>query len=378
MSCPTGRHNLDAGREDPEYVRLTVLACNKQCRPGSDLWDGFPGGEPKVPDAPAASENPTQVRLAQLKSALVDTLGLDHIEDPVPLIDGVIFKDSLAWLYGKPGSGKSFVALDWAACVANGLPWQYREVSRGPVLYLVAEGVSGIRRRVRAWEQAANISMQDVTFLPIAVQLLNGIDLQALTALVGEMQPAMVVIDTQARVTVGAEENSNGEMSKVVDAADRIRRASSACVLMVHHSGKNGLDMRGASAFEGAATSIIKVGKDGDQWIDVLCDKQKDVEDFPPVRLQMTPMLNSVVLTGSTYSAELSESTKTEEKILAAMREAFAYTTASAAQLVEVSGISRASVYRALTGLTKKGQLANVGTEKVARYQLPGAGQGDS
>src|SRR5690606_5734114 len=223
------------------------------------------------------------------------------------------------------------------------------------------------------WEHAANVSMADVVFLPVAVQLLNGIDLQALVALVAEMQPVLVVIDTQARVTVGAEENSNGEMSKVVDAADRIRQASGACVLMVHHSGKNGLDMRGASAFEGAATSIIKVGKDGDRWVDVVCDKQKDVEDFPPIRLQMTPVLNSVVLTGSTYSTELAESTKTEEKILAAMREAFAYTTASAAQLVEVSGISRASVYRALTALTKRGQLLNVGTEKVARYQLPTA-----
>jgi hypothetical protein len=377
INCPTGRH---AGIDD-DYARqfgLNVYTqreteCRTECGREPFRWMPDDLDDPLDYESapPGPPQNPHRARIEQLRAALVDTLGLDHIEDPVPLIEGVIFKDSLAWLYGKPGSGKSFVALDWAGCIANGLPWQYREVSRGRVLYLVAEGVSGIRRRVRAWEHAANVSMADVIFLPVAVQLLNGIDLQALVTLVAEMQPVMVVIDTQARVTVGAEENSNGEMSKVVDAADRIRQASAACVLMVHHSGKNGLDMRGASAFEGAATSIIKVGKDGEQWVDVICDKQKDVEDFPPIRLQMTPMLNSVVLTGSTYSTELAASTKTEEKILAAMREAFAYTTASPKELAEVSGISRASVYRALTALTKRGQLVNVGTEKVARYSLP-------
>lgn len=317
------------------------------------------------------SENPTQFRLAQLRAALVDSAGLDDIPDPVPLIDGILYRDSLAWLYGKPGSAKSFVALDWAGCIAAGMPWQYRTTSRGPVLYIVAEGVSGVRRRVRAWEQAFHQSMKDVIFLPVAVQLLHGVDRQAFLALAAEMKPVLVVIDTQARVTVGADENSNGEMGKVVQAADEIRQACGACVLMVHHSGKNGLDLRGASAFEGAATSIVKVTKDG-EYVEVHSDKQKDVEPFDTVFLRLTPTGQSAVLASRSTFDAAGEATVTEQKLLDTMRESFATTSATAAQLSEVSGIAKSSLYRALTALEKRGALRNVGTEARARYALPG------
>ncbi|WP_413753068.1 AAA family ATPase [Streptomyces sp. R-74717] len=325
--------------------------------PPDDMWD-----EP--------SENPTQARLAQLRSALVDSAGLDEIEDPVPLIDGILYLDSLAWIYGKPGSGKSFVALDWAGCVGNGMPWQYREVHKGPVLYLVAEGASGIRRRVRAWEAAFHQPMDNVTFLPVAVQLLHGTDLQALLLLVKDMAPSLVVIDTQARVTVGADENSNGEMGRVVHAADAIRQASNGCVLMVHHSGKSGLDLRGASAFEGAATSIIKVTKDG-EYVEVHSDKQKDVEDFATVFLRMQPVEQSAILASRSATPDGEEISGNEEKILRAMRESFETTSASAAQLIEVSGVPRASAYRALNSLVKRSAIRNIGTEKRPIYSLP-------
>ncbi|MGW7344012.1 AAA family ATPase [Streptomyces sp. NPDC054854] len=336
-----------------------------------------PRTEPVAPASPVErarpeepSENPMQARLAELRAALVDSAGLDGIADPVSLIDGVLYMDSLAWLYGKPGSAKSFVALDWAGCIGSGLPWQYRSVSTGPVLYLVAEGASGIRKRVRAWEEAFRVPMKNVTFLPMAVQLLNGIDRQALVALIKEMRPALVIIDTQARVTVGADENSNGEMSKVVDAADQIRQACGACVLMVHHSGKNGLDMRGASAFEGAATSVIKVTKDG-EYVEVHSDKQKDEDAFETVWLRLTPVGQSVVLAARSTSPGAEEASGNELKILDAMRSAFALTTASATQLIEVSGVPKASAYRAIGALAERSQLLNVGTAKAARYALP-------
>lgn len=323
------------------------------------------------PDEPP-STNPMQARLAELRAALLDSAGLDGIADPVPLIDGVLYMDSLAWLYGKPGSAKSFVALDWAGCIGSGLPWHLRRVSTGPVLYLVAEGASGIRKRVRAWEQAFRLPMNNVTFLPMSVQLLNGIDRQALVALIKDMRPALVIIDTQARVTVGADENSNGEMSKVVDAADQIRQACGACVLMVHHSGKNGLDMRGASAFEGAATSIIKVTKDGEH-VEVHSDKQKDEDAFETVWLRLTPVAQSVVLTARSMMPSGDEMTKNEEIILAAMRDSFETTSATATNLMAVTDVPKASVYRALNSLVNRGSLRNIGTEKRPIYALPAA-----
>ncbi|MDO0938661.1 AAA family ATPase [Streptomyces sp. DG2A-72] len=311
-------------------------------------------------------QNPTQVRLAELRAACVDTGALDGIPDPVALIDGVLYRDSLAWLYGKPGAAKSLVALDWAGCVANGMPWQVREVSRGPVLYLVAEGASGVRRRVRAWERAFGVAMEGVMFLPMAVQLLNGVDRQAFLALVVDLAPSLVVLDTQARVTVGADENSNGEMSKVVQAADQIRQASGACVLMVHHSGKSGLDLRGASAFEGAATSIIKISKDG-QCVDVQCEKQKDAEPFETMFLRFRPVGESVVLEARGRGTN----TASETTILETLRDSFGTTSATGPQLLEASEVPKSTFYRCLNALVSRGAVTNLGTRNRPRYAIP-------
>ncbi|MFE2428434.1 AAA family ATPase [Streptomyces sp. NPDC059373] len=374
---------------DPAVQRLMDDQPRPDLAPALDdsMWSGMeqlltepprtpPRGEatadPSPPQADGTREgaNPTQARLAQLRAALVDSAGLDSIPDPVPLIDGVLFRDSLAWLYGKPGSGKSFLALDWAGCIANGMPWHVREVAGGPVVYVVAEGASGIRKRVRAWETAFGQQMNSVVFLPVAVQLLNGIDRQALVMLIAELRPALVVLDTQARLTVGAEENSSGEMSKVVDAADQIRQASAACVLMVHHSGKNGLDLRGSSAFEGAATSIIKVAKDGSRWIDVLSEKQKDTEDFEPIRLRMTPVGDSVVLT-ATGPGDAAIVTDFQNKILDELRQSFGSEGASTSQLLRVTAIAERTFYRELKTLVSRGAVHKGGTQARPRYYLP-------
>ncbi|WP_240135093.1 AAA family ATPase [Streptomyces sp. MUM 178J] len=336
-----------------------------------DWMPDRPGPVDRDDAQPDTSGNPTQDRLAQLRAALVGSAGLDAIPDPVPLIDGVLFRDSLAWLYGKPGSGKSFLALDWAGCVAAGMPWQLRETARGRVLYLVAEGVSGIRKRVRAWESAFRQTMDDVTFLPVAVQFINGVDRAALLALVAEVRPLLVIVDTQARVTVGMDENSNGEMGRVVAVADAIRQAAGACVLMVHHSGKNGLDMRGASAIEGAATSVIKVSKDGGRWVDVTCEKQKDVEPFGSIRLRMTPAADSVVLSATTAD-DVAATTEAQNKILEALRQSFGSVGASVSQLIKVTEIPERTLYREVKALVDRGSIARIGTPHRSRYFLAG------
>ncbi|CAM5547018.1 hypothetical protein SALBM217S_02344 [Streptomyces griseoloalbus] len=317
----------------------------------------------------AETANPTQARLEQLRGALLASADLETIPDPEPLVSGVLYRDSLAWLYGKPGGGKSFLALDWAGCVAAGRPWTGREVSRGPVLYLVAEGSRGIRRRVRAWEQTTGQPMAGVLFLPVAVQLLHGTDRAALVALVGELQPALVVIDTQARVTVGAEENSNAEMGRVVAAADELREASGACVLMVHHTGRQGGNMRGASAFDGAASSVIRANRDGD-WLDVICEKQKDDEDFPPIRLRMTRTADSLTLT-ATDPGRPAAATEGQAEILRELRQSFGSDGASASVLLKTTGASERTFYRDLKSLVTAGSVVRGGTQARPRYYLP-------
>jgi hypothetical protein len=234
--------------------------------------------------------------LEALRAALVDSAGLDDIPDPDPLIgNDILFRDSLAWMVGKPGSMKSFTALDMAGCVATGEVWQGYRVSQGPVLFLVAEGVRGTKKRVRAWEKAMGRPMDGVSFLPIAVQSKSGAQWDAFVQIAAELRPALIVLDTQARITVGVEENSNTEMGEFVAQADRLRVASGACVLIVHHIGRHGDTGRGATTVDGAVSTIIKISKDEDR-VKLECQKSKDGVEWDDIELRAVPMAESVVL----------------------------------------------------------------------------------
>lgn len=243
---------------------------------------------------PAEEDEPSY--LDMLRAALVDSAGLDNIPDPDPLIgEDLLFRDCLVWMVGKPGCMKSFTALDMAGCVGTGEHWQGWPVKQGKVLYLVAEGVSGTKKRVRAWEKAMGRTMDDVIFLPIAVQSKLATQWAALIELATELKPALIVIDTQARVTVGVEENSNTEMGIFVDQAERLRKATGACVLIVHHIGKSSDGGRGATTVEGAVNTIIKVTKDENR-VTLECTKNKDGTEWEPIKLRAIPTGDSVVL----------------------------------------------------------------------------------
>ncbi|MFS2291724.1 MAG: helicase RepA family protein [Actinomadura sp.] len=333
-----------------------------------------PDGHPFQSNASAAvPDDQAPSLLDRLRAALVDSAGLDDIPDPVPLIDGLLFRDSLAWLHGKPGHGKSFVALDWAGCVAGGLPWQAHDIERGPVVYLVAEGVAGVRQRVRAWEARTGAEMTGVQFLPVAVQLLNLAELGAFVELLAELAPALVVIDTQARVTVGADENSAKDMGQFVAALERIRTATGACVLLVHHESRTGENMRGSTALEGAAETVIRVHKDGPH-IRLDNTKQKNGPEHAPLLLRLVPCGDSAVLQSHDGMGLAEELSNSEAVILDAMRDSFGTTGASGTTLRDVAEIPKSSFYRALNMLVTKGMLKNTGTTRRPFYVLPGAG----
>jgi hypothetical protein len=66
-----------------------------------------------------------------------------------PLIDGLLDRNTLAFMYGPRGEYKSFVALDWALHLAVGNWWQSHAVGESTVLYVAAEGVYGLWSRAR-------------------------------------------------------------------------------------------------------------------------------------------------------------------------------------------------------------------------------------
>ncbi|MFJ5893834.1 AAA family ATPase [Streptomyces californicus] len=231
----------------------------------------------------ATSEEHFEARLKQLEAELLGTDDLDNIPALEPIIYDVLFKDTLARVYGASGTFKSFMTLDMSASVGTGTPWHGQKVHQGEVIYLVAEGSRGIRKRVRAWEQHHGRKMTGVRFLPRPVQAMDP-EWLLLIELCRRLQPSLIVVDTQARVTVGIEENSNTEMGRVVDRMEQLRAASGACVLLVHHTGHDGDRGRGATAVKGALQTELGVGRSGknldDTVVTLKTGKQKDDEEL--------------------------------------------------------------------------------------------------
>jgi hypothetical protein len=222
-----------------------------------------------------------------LNARVLTATQVREIPPPVQLVEGLLCVDSESWLIGKSGSCKSFVALDIAGHVGAGRPWMGREVIRGDVFYLVAEGAGGMGLRVRAWEQL-NGPMINVVFLPFPVQVKREDHWAALVEVCRRRQPALIILDTQARISVGYNENDNGEMGEVIEAISRLRRATKACALVVHHIGRAGQDARGASAIDGAQDSELRLTRASETRAVLETDKQRHLPDNVRVELELS------------------------------------------------------------------------------------------
>ncbi|WP_078662345.1 AAA family ATPase [Streptomyces bicolor] len=222
---------------------------------------------------------------------------LDSIPDHEPLIADFINRDTLSRIFGPPKSLKSFIALSMAAAIGTGERWFGYATNQTPVLYVVAEGARGIRPRVRAWEEMNGRKMTGVTFYPRAVQIGEDDQMRQLIAYARQGGYGFVIFDTQARCTVGHEENSNSEMGKIVARLDKLREHTQAGAMLVHHSGNEGGRARGATAILAAIDSEFEVKRDkGTARVTVKSVAQKDMAEAPDLAVEAVKTGDSLAL----------------------------------------------------------------------------------
>jgi hypothetical protein len=236
---------------------------------------------------PETEKRPEDIILERLLSSEE----LDGIPEPEPLVDGFLDLDTLTRVIGPSGSGKTFVMLDMAASVATGRPWHGFPVAQGLVIYMVAEGLPGFVKRLRAWELhhlgGERIPKDQLRVLGAPVQVTDREEWPAWRRALAILQPALVIMDTQARITVGVDENDNSQMGQVVERLEQIRRDTRACVLMVHHTGHEGTHGRGATAVLGALGAELRVEKPSKGFVRLHTSKQKDQEELDALRFRL-------------------------------------------------------------------------------------------
>jgi hypothetical protein len=240
------------------------------------------------------------------------------------LVDGVLQPGRFAVLFGPPGAGKSIAAIDLALSVARGVPWLGRfDVHQAPVAYCYTEGADGFRVRVDAWKQRHGvIDRAGVLVTFEAPNLLDKANVAALLAALRRLDPlpALVIVDTLARVIPAADENSAKDMGTAIAACDRLRTSFDCAVLLVHHSRRDGANERGSTALRGAADTMLAVTV-ADDVITLTCEKQRDGAPFTPLRLQLLPVAESVVLVPSDASPLLGRLTSRARSMLVALLE---------------------------------------------------------
>ena len=263
------------------------------------LRSAWESAVPRHPEEREPEWNPSPVTVEQGQRPKFRTLTADELEKLPPpqwlLPDRL--PEGQTWVYGEPGSGKTFLALDWALTVAaSGLT----------VLYFVGEGVTGFARRVASWRSTRTTDTSGFYAIPQAPHLLNRDAIETLRNTVDEYNPSLIVVDTFARAAVGGDENSAKDVGMAIDALDGLWRDYQCSSLVLHHSNKSGSGERGSSAIRGAADATwevipaapeLGVGRGGQAF----CRKMKDAEPPQPILFQLRSVGDSAVLHPTEY-----------------------------------------------------------------------------
>lgn len=282
---------------------------------------------------------------------------LNKLPDVAPLVDGLLFEETVTVAYGEPEAGKTFVAIDLACCVATGTPWHGRIVEEGLVCYVAAEGGRRIKNRFAAWqrEHDTTIPHDRLKLLTQPVQFMVRGERDDFVASVADLdpRPRFVVIDTFHKCLVGGNENLSSDVGFMFDAVDRVKQGTGAAVLVLHHVSGAGA-MRGSTSILGDADATIKIARQHNT-VFVTAEKCKDWAPSPPFKLDLVPFADSCVLR---HGAQLND---TDLKVLGVVVRDCPKTGWTAKDLVSATTVPRTSLYRSRDSLIGLGYIQPVG-----------------
>ena len=278
------------------------------------------------------------------------------------LLDGKLSRNTLGVLYGPPKVGKSFLALRWALELAN---------KGNHVIYLAGEGVGGLGARIRAWYEETGEQVHDDLPLffpsfPVNIHSAgevskflesirseeglvkrftqNGEESELLFGMVD-----LIVIDTLARMMIGADENDARDVSLSIHHMDYLRQQTGAAVLVLHHTTKaSPMVERGSTALRGAADVMLRLGR-RDGLLRLSVEAARDFESGQETFYELKKNEQGATLVD--YSGVVQPKTEERDRVIELVKAGHS----TIKEIVEISGRSRTSVERSLVALVRKG-----------------------
>ena len=219
----------------------------------------------------------------KLKVVFGDQLGDDY-EAPDELVEGLMTIGSTVVVYGDSNSGKTFWALSVATAIATGSDCYGRKTDPGLVVYLASEAPASIRSRMQAIKKFYGCDLENLAMVPVPMNFYSGAqDAHDVIEMVRAIEQIkgrpvrLIICDTLARMSAGANENSGEDMGPVMARFDQVATATGATMMIIHHNGKDAA--RGARGWSGIRAHIdteIEVSeKDGVRSVSVT--KQREL-----------------------------------------------------------------------------------------------------
>lgn len=118
----------------------------------------------------------------------------------------------------------------------------------------------------------------------------GGEDYRYMLARARRERPDVIVVDTLALASGGADQQSNSEMGEVHQRAAALAEASGGVVIIIAHTDKGDNDARGASTIEDNADFVLHCDRKDNDHVEVTVAKRKDAEDNWSFHLGVTPI----------------------------------------------------------------------------------------
>lgn len=226
-------------------------------------------------DVGAADEHPTpsveKIAVSPAKGRQLKFLSLQQSAAQAlrsgskPLVKGLLDWGAASVSFGKSNVGKTFVVMDLAVSISKGEPWCGMSTTKTKVAYVAAEGGQSTHLRCRALEEKYGLAQSEAQdfFVLIETVDLKRADadlLPLISAILDIGDVGFVVIDTLSRALAGGDENSSVDMGHLITHVDKLRLATGAHVMLVHHSGKEvSKGARGHSLLQAAVDTEIEI-----------------------------------------------------------------------------------------------------------------------
>ena len=220
-------------------------------------------------------------------------MSLDELDDPGMeydwLVSGWLSSRDRSVLAGDSKAGKSFLAIEIAMCVAFGRDVFGMPTKKGGVIYQVGEGLLGFKKRLRAWRAYYGADFtRDVPFRLFQRSIDIYRDFDQVDALIEEIKAhaalfdvplRLVIIDTLAKASIGADENAVKDMGIVMRNVEAINLKTGAHVMLIHHLTKGGV-VRGTTSLYAGVDQVLLLTRDEQTMMRTLSlDKMKDDEE---------------------------------------------------------------------------------------------------